>query len=190
MLTVLSLLDTRAGLNDANTTLTLPELTHRVNRGKMLNLQDVTQQPSHRNGKILLYMHFGTLYARVWFAILPNLAVARLFGTPFINRFISGNYLFENVLRYFHSVAIWVVFKTYKPHIPTAAFVDVSIGKIRKTGNEVEERAAPICVMRQALLQTQNECCVMTTTPSFGIRISERRAQHTRTNLSADNCHP
>lgn len=89
------LLDTRSGLSFVNKTLTPQPWKHRIQQGSLTKLRTATKQLVQVEGRILFYVRFESIHTKVWFGIVPSLAVEMLLDTSFIDIFTRGIFPFE-----------------------------------------------------------------------------------------------
>lgn len=96
-------LDAVAGTNLVNKTLLKHPWIHRVQQGSLPKLQPITRQPLHVKRNILLCFHFGSQRIGVWFGVASDLAVDKLLGTSYVDRFIHGIFLSKRRVVSWHS---------------------------------------------------------------------------------------
>lgn len=83
------LLDIGAGLNWVSKTLLKKEWRTNINTHQLPCICTAKKESISPDGTILLLIHTGDLSARVWYAIVQNLAVDISLGSSFINRQIQ-----------------------------------------------------------------------------------------------------
>lgn len=108
MRVTLILLNTGARLSLVDKTFIPQTWKHLIQWESFPRLWTATKQLLHVEGKVLLHVHFGSFWTRVWYGAVPNLSVDLLRGTTFIGRLIHGIFPPKRkfVLRHSHPVVI------------------------------------------------------------------------------------
>lgn len=173
--TGLCITKTKFRLNLVNKSLMLRAWNHRIHRGKIPNLRKATKQPLHMNRKILLHERFGAQWVRLWLSIVPNLAVALILGTSFIDLLICNIFSSRGdiVPTHFPWVALLVSSQAFKSLRPTIAAVNTLVGDTHEADIEIEEIPASIRMARKPLLQLPAECFVFFATSTSDMHTVE-----------------
>lgn len=123
-------------------------------------------------GTILLHDRLGDLCARVWFGIVPNLAVGMLLGTYFLVHCIRGIFQVEGKVVPWHSHPVAIILATqHSHHIYTitphfAVFLD-------KTSKGKKVISIPARIARQTVLKPHSKHFVLVTNSASDITIVE-----------------
>lgn len=188
MQTVLFLFDTGAGHKLVCELQILPEWNHHIHCGNIASVRTAAQQPSRMHGKILLYIQFGALIVRIWFGIVPNLAVDILLSSSFIDRIFCGIFLSEQkvVPWQCHAVPILDLPKHFR--LKKIQLLQLSSPPWRHSQDRYQS-------CRNANTNPHSTSNFFTTSRlvscdgyQISLQYSHRRAQDIRKNLSTDVC--
>lgn len=181
------LLENKTELSLINKTLVSQSWEPRIQRGSLPKLQTATKEPLDVEGNILLHVRFESLFARVWFGVMPDLEFDMLLITSFINRFVHGIFPSKCKVVPWHSHSVTIRFTNHyqKP----ASSKEVSLIPENKLCKHVEKSAIAICIARKVVLEPHTQHSVLVTTSATGIHTVKPRTLEKRIQmLSAAYC--